>query len=449
MSRARAVLPFEVTHRGVLAIAVPMTLAYLSTPLVGLTDTAVIGRLGDAALLGGIAIGAIVFDVLFTTFNFLRAGTTGLTAQAFGADDVIEQRAILVRSVLVALAAGLVVIVLRQPLLDLGMMAMSASAEVEAAGRSYFEVRIYATPFVLLNYTILGWFLGLGRARTGLLLQLLLNGVNIVLDIYFVAELGWGVEGAAAATLIAEALTAIAGGVLALAATTHGERPAWSTIFCADAFKTMFAVNRDIMIRSFSLLAAFAFFTREGARAGDITLAANAILMNLFLIGGYFLDGFATAAEQLAGRAIGARWRPAFDRAVTITFVWSIGLGGMLSAIFFAFGPMLIDGLTTNGEVRDVARVFLFWAALTPIVGAVAFQMDGVFIGSTWSDDMRNMMLASLAAYFAIWWFAVPVWGNHGLWLALLAFLGLRGVSLYWRLIKRRERAFASPGMVS
>lgn len=438
---AHAQRPFDVTHRGVLSIAVPMTLAYLSTPLVGLADTAVIGRLGDAALLGGIAIGAIVFDFLFTTFNFLRSGTTGLTAQAFGAGNAGEQRAVLFRFAAVALVAGLAVVLLNRPLMEIGFQLMGASDAVETAGRRYFAVRIYATPFVLLNYAILGWFLGLGRARIGLLLQVFLNGLNIGLDILFVSGLGWNVEGAAAATLLAEAATTVVGGLLVYRALSPG-RGAAVPLFDRHAFHIMFSVNRDIMIRSFSLLFAFAFFTREGARSGDIVLAANAILMNFFLVGGYFLDGFATAAEQLAGRSIGARWLPAFDRTVRITFVWSIGLSLTLSLVFLTLGPAIIDGLTTNAAVRDFARLFLPWAALTPIAGAVAFQMDGVFIGSTWSQDMRNMMLVSLAVFFAVWWAAVPAFGNHGLWLALNTFLGLRGASLYWRLHYRRRATF-------
>ena len=391
---------FNVTSRGVIAIAIPMTLAYSSTPLVGLVDTAVIGRLGDAALLGGIAVGAIIFDVLFTTFNFLRAGTTGLTAQAFGAGDGIEQRAIFLRAMIIALLIGLAVIVVRQPITEVGIGIMSPSDDVEEATRRYIDIRIFATPFVLANYAILGWFLGLGRAGIGLALQTLLNGLNIGLDLLFVIGFGWNVEGVAAATFIAEATTAVAGIILVLALTRGGHWPAWAAIANAVRFRRMIAVNRDIMIRSFALLAAFAFFTREGARAGDIILGANAVLLNFFMIAGYLLDGFATAAEQLAGRAVGARRRDAFDATVRLTLLWGIVISAVLSSLFYVAGPLMIDAMTTNADIRATARIFLIWAALTPIVGVVAFQMDGIFIGSTWSSDMRNMMLVSLAAFF-------------------------------------------------
>jgi len=440
---ATASRPFDVTNRSVIAIAVPMTFAYLSTPLVGLVDTAVIGRLGDAALMGGIAVGAVIFDLIFTSFNFLRSGTTGLTAQALGAGDGVEQRAVFARALLIAILLGAVAIILRAPLLDLGIAAMSPSAEVADASARYIAIRIYATPFVLANYAILGWVLGLGRAGVGLMLQALINLLNIALDLLFVLGLGWGVEGVAVATLIAEATATVAGLAFVYASTRGATWPDWQRIVDADRLKRMIAINGDIMVRSFALLTAFAFFTREGARSGDVILAANAILMNFFMIAGYFLDGFATAAEQLAGRAVGARYRPAFDKAVRLTLVWGAVLAIFLSTVFLLAGPAIIDAMTTNTAVRATARLYLFWAMLTPIMGVVAFQMDGVFIGSTWSNDMRNMMLISLAAYFLTWWIMTPLYGNHGLWLALLVFLALRGVTLSWRCRIRANETFA------
>jgi len=434
---------FEVSHRRVLAIAVPMTFAYLSTPLLGVVDTAVIGQLGDAALIGGIAVGAIIFDIIFTTFNFLRSGTTGLTAQAVGAGDAQEERAVFWRALVLALVSGLVVVALQWPLLEVALDLMGPSSEVAAATRDYFHIRVLAAPLSLANYAILGWFIGLGRAGTGLLLQTFLNGLNIVLNVYFVLWLGWGIAGVAWGTVIGETATAAVGLALVLVANGRGERLALTAVFDKGRFKRMIALNRDIMIRSFALLFAFAFFTAQGARSGDLVLAANAVLMNFFLVASYFLDGMATAAEQLAGRAVGARWRPAFDRAIRLTLIWSFGLALALSAALWFAGPLLIDLMTTSEEVRAAARVYLVWAAATPLLGALAFQMDGVFIGATWSKDMRNMMLVSLVAYLAIWWLATPVLGNHGLWLALLVFLSVRGVTLAWRCRVRAEKLFA------
>ncbi|MBB4304876.1 MATE family multidrug resistance protein [Rhodobium orientis] len=439
-----ATRPFDVTNRGVVAIALPMTLAYLSTPLVGLIDTAVIGRLGIAALMGGIAIGAVVFDFIFSVFNFLRNGTTGLTAQALGAGDVVEERAVFLRFLLVALGLGIVIIVLRDPVADLGIAVMGPSAEVASAARRYIDIRIFATPFVLANYAMLGWLLGLGRAHIALVLQILLNGLNIGLNLFFVLALDWSIEGVAAASLIAETATFFAG-LAVVMRVAHGRRwPAWRTVFSAEKFRRMTGINGDIMVRSFGLLIAFGFFTRESARSGDIVLATNAVLMNLFILGGYFLDGFAAAAEQLAGRAVGARYRPAFDATIRLTLIWGGALSLGLTAAYFATGPAIIDAMTTNEEVRALARVYLPWAALTPVTAVLAFQMDGVFIGSTWSGDMRNMMLLSLVAFFAVWWVAVPAWGVHGLWLALLVFLALRGITLSWRCRAKADETFGA-----
>lgn len=434
---------FEVSHRAVLAVAVPMTFAYLSTPLIGVVDTAVVGQLGDAALIGGIAVGAVIFDVIFTTFNFLRSGTTGLTAQALGAGDAQEEQAVFWRALTVALISGLIVIALQAPLLALALKLMGPSQPVAAATRDYFHVRVLAAPFALANYAVLGWFIGLGRAGTGLALQTLLNGLNIVLSVYFVLWLGWGIAGVAWGTVLGQTATAAAGLALVLAADGKAGRLKLAAIFERAAFKRMIALNRDIMIRSFTLLFAFAFFTAQGARSGDLVLAANAVLMNFFLIASYFLDGMATAAEQLAGRAVGARWRPGFERAVGLTLIWSFALALALAAALWFAGPALIALMTTSQEVRAAARIYLAWAAATPLLGALAFQMDGVFIGATWSKDMRNMMLASLVAYLAAWWLAMPRLGNHGLWLALLVFLSMRGVTLAWRCRVRAKELFA------
>src|SRR5690606_9352835 len=262
---ARTVRPFTVDNRTVLAIAVPMTLAYLSTPILGLVDTGVIGQLGDAALIGGIAVGSILFDVVFSAFSFLRLGTTGLTAQASGADDVLEERAVLFRAVLLAVGLGLVVVILRKPLLDLGLAVMGGSPGAQAAARTYFEVRAPSAPFSLLNYAVLGWFIGRGRAGTGLLLQTVLNGLNITLSLLFVLSFGWGVAGVAAATVVAEVGAALFGCTLAALAMRGTALPTRRQVFDPAAFRRMVALNRDIMIRSLTLLFAFAYFTSRSA----------------------------------------------------------------------------------------------------------------------------------------------------------------------------------------
>lgn len=440
MSHAHeTVRPVTVTHRVVLGIAVPMTLAHLSTPLLGLADATVIGQLGDAALLGAVAVAAVLFDFLFWGFGFLRMGTAGLTAQALGADDAVEQRAVFLRALIMAGTLGVALIALQVPIAHLAIPLFDASPAVATAAEQYFHIRIWSAPFAFANYAILGWLIGMGRTVTGLVLQIGVNLANIVLNIVLALGLSMGIAGVALGTVIAEAAGAVVG-ILVVAAHFGGRFGiSRARLFDRHAFLRMIALNRDIMIRTFALLVAFAFFTRQGAQAGDVTLAANAILNNLFLVGGYFLDGIATAAEQLGGRAVGAKNAPAFRRAVSLSLHWGFGLGAAMSLILFAAGGFIIDFMTTNEAVRATARIYLIYAALTPLAGAHAFTFDGVFVGATWNRAMRDLMLAALALFFVVWWLTTPL-GNHGLWLSLIAFLLLRGggQALAYPILRRR-----------
>ena len=414
----------------VLAIAVPMTLAYVTTPLIGLVDTAVVGQLGDAALIGGLAAGAIVFDVVFSTFNGLRSGTTGLVAQAFGRDDEHEQRLVLMRAFLLAVLVGLAIAVL-SPLISLGGQSfMGAEPAVNAALDQYVRIRCLAAPFALINYAILGYVLGRGEGSLGLSLQFLLNCVNIVMSILLGLHLGWGVTGVAWGAVIAELVAMLAGLAILARRFRHMPRVRWSSVLDVGAVKAMLALNGDIMVRSFCLLAVFALFARQGASLGTVTLAANAVLFHLFMIASFFLDGFATGAEQLAGRALGARARAPFVRAVKLTALWGFGLAVAAVLAFLLFGSLLVSVMTSAEEVRTEALRYLPWAAFAGLSGVLAFQMDGVFIGATWSRDMRNMMLVSLGAFVVALLLLQPSFVNNGLWAALHIFLLFRGLTL-------------------
>jgi putative MATE family efflux protein len=442
LDQASADRSFSVTNRSVLAIAVPMTLAFLTTPLLGLVDTAVVGQFGDAALLGGLAAGALVFDVAFTTFNFLRSGTTGLVAQAFGRGDVLEEQAVFWRAVLVAVVAG-VILAACAPLVALaGEWFMNAGVRVSQTMDSYIRIRMLAAPFSLINYTILGYVLGRGEGRLGLAFQIVLNGMNILLCVLLGLKLGWGVSGVAWATVAGEFTAMLFGLTIILRRFRAAPPLSRARVFDMGAYLRMMSLNRDIMIRSFSLLAAFALFTRQGAQFDTVTLAANAVLMNLFLAAGYFLDGFATAAEQLAGRAIGAHAPDPFRKAVKLTLFWGFGLAGTAALIMLAYGAALVALITTDHDVRTTADIYLAWAAFTPLSGVLAFQMDGVFIGATWSREMRNMMVLSLLAFVAALFVLTPAFANHGLWAALHVFLLMRGISLFLILRRRVRTAF-------
>jgi len=435
-------LAFEVTHRLVLSIALPMTLAFMTTPLLGLVDTAVVGRMGLADALAGLAIGAVLFDLIFASFNFLRSSTTGLTAQAFGRRDAHEQQAVFWRAFLSAIVCGGLLLLLSPALLWLGLKLMGPEGGVAEATRTYFSIRMLAGPAALANYAILGFVLGRGQGHIGLLLQTLINGINMVLAIALGLGLGWGVAGVAWGTMIGETAGAVTGLAIVLRGFAGSPRPSRADLFSREKLGQLFALNRDILIRTFVLLAAFTLMTRIGGSFGAVTLAANAVLMNFFLLSGYYLDGLANAAEQITGRSIGAAYRPAFDRGVKLTALWSFGLAALAALFFLLAGPALIRLLTTAEEVRAAAATYLPWAAVTGLTGALAFLMDGVFIGATWSRAMRNRMLMSFAGYVIALALFVPPFGNHGLWLAMNAFLLLRGFFLAFDLKKRADQTF-------
>jgi len=434
--------PILVNHRSVLAIAVPMTLGFITTPLLGLTDTAVVGQSGEAAQLAGLAIAAALFDLLFASLNFLRASTTALVAQAQGRGESSELFAVFWRSIALSLGFGLLILVIPPAILGFGPALMGADGSVESAAATYIGIRILAAPVTLTNFTLLGFVLGRGLGSVGLALQIVLNGVNIAMSILLGLTFGFGIAGVAWATVLGELTAMIAGFAFVFWRYRRAAVPEVSMITDKVKLMALFRLNRDILIRTFSLITAFTVMTRIGSGFGAVTLAANAVLMNFFMIASFYLDGMATAAEQITGETIGARQRSAFERAVKLTGLWSFGLALASVAFFLLFGNAIIGFITTAGDVRSAAETYLVYAALTALTGALAFHMDGVFIGATWSSDMRNMMLLALAGYLASVAALVPLLGNHGLWIALNVFLGLRGLLLLWRLNPKINQTF-------
>jgi MATE family multidrug resistance protein len=442
-------IPLEsnpLTYRQVLSVSLPIVLSNVTTPLLGVTNTAAIGRLGEAHLIGAVAIGAIVFSLMFWAFGFLRMGTTGLTAQADGSGDAREVGAILLRALLIAAVAGAGLILLQKPAEWLAFSFIEASPAVEAEARRYFAIRIWSAPFTLANYALLGWFIGLGRTRLALFTQLGLNGLNIVLNVALVSGLGWSVQGVAFGTLIAEAVAA--GGSLWLASRTLQARKSglpWRLALDGDGLRRMIVVNADLMIRTLCLLFAMTFFTAQAARGGDVILAANEILLQFINLSAYLLDGFAFAAEVFTGRAIGAAKRARFRAAVRLSSICAASVAAAVSLVFAASGGALIDAMTTNAEVRAAARLYLPWAVAGPLAGVACFQLDGIFIGATRTAEMRNMMLISLAAFLASWAALTPLFGNHGLWASLIVFSIMRAITLGIRLPALERHAF--PGL--
>ncbi len=408
----------------------------------GIVDTAVVGRFGVPALIGGLAVGAILIDLLFVTFNFLRFGTAGLTAQAHGAENEKEKQAILARALGIAMIAGGLIILASPIILWVGLYFMAPNDAVSEATSSYFLIRNLGSPFALGNYVILGWLLGANRSNLGVFLQIFINASNIVLSIVLGLVAGWGVSGVAIATVIAEVTGFGLGVIVCWQLLDHTSRPSWSRISEVAAWKRLVNLNADIMVRSFSLFFAFAFFTAQGTKFGETTLAANAVLLHFFLVSGYFLDGSAAAAEQLCGRAIGANYRAGFWQALKLSTFWNLVLSVILLAVFVLFGKWMIALMTVNESIRETAAVYMYWVYALPLVGMLAFQLDGVFIGATWSRDMSIMMVVSLAIYLSVWHLLESGWGNHGLWLSLHVFMAARAFTLALRLSANIKSSF-------
>jgi MATE family multidrug resistance protein len=419
------------THKRVWLIAGPIIISNISVPMLGAVDTAVMGHLPDPKYLGGVAIGAMVFTFIYWGFGFLRMGTGGLTAQAFGAQDADEVRACLARAAVIGIPAALILIVLQLPIASVAFSILEASSDVENLAQEYFFVRIWGAPATLMNFALLGWFIGCQNTKAALWHQLSLNGVNIVLDLVFVVWFGWGVAGVAAATAIADAVAVVIGLFLALPILRMlGGQFIRAKILEASKIKRAVALNIDIFIRTICLVFAFAYFTAQCAAFGNVVLAANAVLLNFQTFMAHALDGFAHSAEALGGGAIGAEDRRAFRDAVRVSVFWGLVVAVGFSLLYLVAGPVIIDVLTGIETVRETGRDFLVWSAIMPLIAVFPFLLDGIFLGATRGATMRNAMIVSLMFYVACCYFLVPLWGNDGLWASLTIFMGARGLTL-------------------
>ncbi len=422
-----------ITHRRVLKIAAPIVLSNATVPILGAVDTGVVGQMGLAAPIGAVGMGAVILSAIYWIFGFLRMGTTGLAAQARGAGDTAETGALLMRGLLLGGAAGLFFI-LTQVWVLWGAFALSpASPEVEALTRQYLEIRIWGAPATIALYAVTGWLIAIERTRGVFVLQIWMNGLNILLDLWFVLGLGWGVEGVALATLIAEWTGLALGLWLCRQAFAGNQWRDWPRIFDGARLRRMMQVNGDIMVRSVLLTGSFTTFLFVGSDLGDVNLAANQVLLQFLEITAFALDGFAFSAEALVGGAIGAKDRFQVRRASVMASQWGVGGAFALGLVFYLAGPALIDVMSTSPEVREAAREFLIWAAIAPVIGVASWMFDGIYIGATWTRDMRQAMIHSVGIYVLSLFILVPAFGNHGLWAALMVLNIARGVTLGWR----------------
>jgi MATE family multidrug resistance protein len=419
-------LSAKVTTAQVFAIAGPAMVANLTTPLIGIVSTTAIGRLGDATLLGGVAMASVLFDCMFWLFGFLRMSTVGFTAQSLGAGETQELRAILMRGLIVAAMTGTALILLQIPLATILLGAMGGSEGVTRAAKTYFTIRIWSAPLALANYVVLGWLIGQARAKFALGIQIVINLVNMGATMLLVLIFNSGIAGAAIAAVAAEAGGLLLGALIARRLSDRDLAFPRTRLFDRAKLMRMLAVNRDIMIRTAALITAFLFFTAQGARAGDVTLAANAVLNNFLLLSGFFLDGLANAAEQLCGRAYGARDPAGFSSATRLVVLWGFGFALAVMVVFALLGPSLIDVMSASDGVRRIARIYLIFVTLSPLLAVFAFAFDGVYIGATWARDMRNLMVLSLGIFLTAW-LALRPFGNAGLWGAFLVHYAARG----------------------
>ncbi|MCR9257091.1 MAG: MATE family efflux transporter [Alphaproteobacteria bacterium] len=435
-------------NREVLGLALPIIFANVTVPLLGAVDTAVVGHLDEAYYIGAVAIGALIFSYIYWGFGFLRMGTTGLTAQALGAGKTGEVKAILFRALLLSGGLGLLLVLLQIPIAALAFSLLDASAEVEHYAAAYLDIRIWGAPAALANFALIGWFLGNQNVKATVFLQIWLNLMNIVLDLVFVLGFGWGVEGVAYATLIAEYST-IAVALLLLRREWRTLDPegrpkqAVGRLLDPERLKELVVVNIDIFIRTLCLLTGFAWFTATGAQQGDLVLAANAVLMNFMTFTAHGLDGFAHAIEALVGRYKGMRDRWGFRGAVVAGTVWAAGVSLVFTLVWFGLGPAVIDLLTGLDEVRAIAKTYLIWVVVMPVISVWAFLLDGIFIGATRTADLRNMMILSLIAGVAAMEMLTDTYGNTGLWIGMVIFMAVRGITLGMRYLAL-ERSIGS-----
>ena len=423
-------MPEKITHSRVLKIAIPIVLSNATIPILGAVDTGVIGQLGNPAAIGAVGIGAIIITAIYWIFGFLRMGTVGLTSQAYGAGEQSEVNAMLSRSLLIGFIAGIVLILVQVPLFWASFQVSPASAEVESMASKYMRIRIYSAPAAISLFGITGWLIALEKTKAVLLIQIAMNGLNIILDFLFVLHWEFGIEGVAYATFIAE-WSGLAIGLLLCQKISP--LSGWfdrSLIFDRSRLKKMANVNSDILIRSVLLEAAFVSFLFIGSDFGDVTLAANQILLQFLSISAFALDGFAFSAESLVGQAFGARNRERFRRAALLTSLWGAVMVSIWIVILFCFGNSFVNLMTTSEPVRAEANNYLKYLLILPVVGIFAWMLDGIFIGAIRTRDMRNMMAISFVGYVIFLSFLVPTLENDGLWIGLLILFIFRTITL-------------------
>ena len=434
-------------HRQLLALATPMILSNITIPLLGLVDTAVIGHLGQAYYLGGVALGSTIITLMIWLLGFLRMSTTGLVAQAFGADDKITQQQLLLQGCILALTLGFACVMLQSPIVNFALDLSDASEQVMFYCRQYVDIRIWSLPFALVNLVLLGWLLGRQAPKAAMWQLILANSVNIILDVVFVIGFKWDVQGAAFASVIADICAfSVALIMVNRQLTKMGD---FNLKHCLSqltlrGYGRLLSLNRDIFIRSLCLQAAFSFMTFHGAGLGDNIIAANAVLLNLLMLISYALDGIAYYAEAEVGRAFGQKNPLLLHDSVQLAFYWSAAIAVLFSLLFWCAGSGIIQLLTNVETVQQAANQYLAWLIFMPILAFCCYLFDGVYIGAAQGQVMRNsMIIATFGVYFPCW-YLLQTWGNHSLWAAMSVFMLCRSATLGWHYVYKLKHKLAT-----
>lgn len=417
------------TDRQILHIALPSIVSNITVPLLGLIDVSIVGHLGAASYIGAIAVGGMLFNMIYWLFGFLRMGTGGLTAQAYGRHDLQEVTRILLRSLSISLLLALALLLLQYPIRNIAFMCMDTSEEVRQLATLYFHICIWGAPATLGLYGFTGWYIGMQNSRFPMFIAITQNIVNIAASLFFVFALGMKVEGVALGTLVAQ----YAGLGMACLLWLAYYRPLrkyllQKALFDRTEMKRFFQVNRDIFIRTLCLIAVTVFFTSTGAAYGDVVLAVNALLMQLFTLFSYFMDGFAYAGEALTGKYIGAKDNQSLRLTIRHLFKWGIALSLLFTLLYGAGGKSFLGLLTNDTSVISASEEYIYWVLAIPLAGFSAFLLDGICIGATATHLMLRSMLVASASFFLLYYGLHDTLGNHALWMAFIVYLALRGI---------------------
>jgi MATE family multidrug resistance protein len=415
-------------NRQILRLAIPNIISNVTVPLLGLIDIAIAGHLSSTLYIGAIALGSTIFSMIYWNFSFLRMGTSGFTAQAYGARNFEEMMGNLARSMIIALSIGMLIIIMQIPIFAIASHFIATGAESTGFVGEYFFICVWSAPAMLGMYAYNGWLTGMQNARTPMIIAILNNVLNIILSLFFVFGLGMQIKGIALGTMLSQWISFI---VMTLIVKKFYSRQIKyfkrDTIFRRDKFAAFFTVNRDIFLRTLMLVAVTTFFTFASSKMGNTLLAVNSLLMQFFLLFSYFMDGFAYAGEALTGRFIGAGNNMRLNRLIGWLFVWGVGLAALYSLIYALFMPQLLNILTDKQEIIAAAKDFSLWTILIPFASFASFVWDGIYIGAMASTQMRNSMMAAAAMFFATYYLASSHLGNNALWLAFILYLLSRG----------------------